>query len=360
MKQKIIHIVPTFSAGGAERLVLEYAQHLDRATYEVTVASCVEDGELRSLIEATGVDVYTSSRKTQRGRIGAFIALWKFVNTKKPAIIHSHLISSDVFAFVYTRFHKATRWVTTLHNVEHNRPWWYHLVWRMILLHADQVIAVSSAVATYAKETFRLPADHIHLVLNGIDLKRWMHTAKAPLFTQTPLQLATIGRFETQKGHTFLFDALAQIRDIDWQYHTFGDGSLRDALVQQAEDLGIADRIVWHGIVSDLPDALRHIDVVVQPSLWEGLSLTVMEAMAAGRVLLTTTPAAAELATHGETAYVVPEAHADALADALRHIHDDNRAAARIAAAGKKYAWDHFSFDVHLAALTSVYTSLQL
>ncbi|EKD66929.1 MAG: glycosyl transferase group 1 [uncultured bacterium] len=355
---RIVHIIPTFSSGGAERLVLEYAVHLDHKEYDVSVASCVEDGELRPLVEKTGVDVCVGSRKLHGGRIGALRFVWKFLLQQKPDILHSHLISSDVFAFLYTRFYRQTRWVTTLHNVEHNRPWWYHIVWRFILKKADKIIAVSPVVASYAEKTFGLSSDDVQIVLNGIDLERWEPVAQVPVLQNSTMQIATIGRFEEQKGHTYLFDALVQIKDLDWQYHIFGDGSLRDVLEKKAKDLGIDERIIWHGVVSTLPDQLMKIDIVVQPSLWEGLSLTVMEAMAAGKILVTTDPAAEGLAKDKKTAYIVPVAHSDSLAIALRRIYTHKEEASTIATEGRSYAKNHFSFDAHLEALTAVYHSL--
>ncbi len=356
-KQRIVHIVPTFDAGGAERLVLEYATHLDKNAYEVYVASCVRSGALEQLLRDTGVEVFNASRAQYGGRLGAWRALKKFLDDVQPDIIHSHLISSDVSAYLYKRKHPQVTWVSTLHNVEHNRPWWYHKVWQYILPKADQVVAVAPVVAQYAIDAFKLQKADVDIVLNGIDTKKWRKTSQAPVFASQTVHIATIGRFEEQKGHTYLLDALSKIQDSDWQYHTFGDGSLRAELEAQAKQLGIFERITWHGVVHDLPEQLTHIDVVVQPSLWEGLSLTVMEAMAAGRVLVASSTAAATLVEHDKTGYVFPVQDVEALKEILLDIVDKRAHAQDIARAGHTYAMDTFSLDTHMASLIKEYTS---
>ncbi len=355
-KKKIVHIIPTFSTGGAEMLVSKYYRYIPSEEFEVYVASGVEDGELRKRFEDTS-RLFVGSRSKDGGRFGAWKKLRKFLRELKPDIIHSHLISSDFFAWWYKRFSGNTvRWVVTLHNVEHHTSLPRRFLWRCILPRADKIIAVSKAVADYAISELKVPAQLITVVLNGVELEPLL---TVPTFNQKHLlDIATIGRLEIQKGHTYLLDALSKLKNFSWSLHIFGDGAERVHLQNKAKALGIDKYITWGGVVENVPERLNEIGVIVQPSLWEGLSLVVMEAMAAGRVVVGSNAAAAELIDDAKTGYVVPSKDSAALAEKLRYIFEHPTEAVQVGEEARRYAEQHFSFNEHVKQIVGVYNSL--
>ncbi len=339
-------------------LVREYYNHLDANQFEVYVASGVEDGELRARFTNQS-HVFVASRSKHGGRFGAWKKLREFMGQLKPDIIHSHLLSSDFFAWWYKKFvNPRVRWVVTLHNVEHHTSWFRRLLWKCILPAANQIVAVSKGVGGYATQFLGVAPTRVRVVLNGIKLDSWLQVPKLEFENSKLFHLATIGRLTEQKGHQYLFTALSKCTQYPWQLEIFGDGEKRAELEQFAKHLGIANRLHWQGIAITIPERLAYVDVVVQPSLWEGLSLVVMEAMAAGRIVAVSTAAAAELMQDGKTGYVVPTGDSLALEEKLIYIFEHQAQAQTVAEEARTYAIEHFSLEQHLQKIEEIYETL--
>jgi glycosyltransferase involved in cell wall biosynthesis len=190
-------------------------------------------------------------------------------------------------------------------------------------------------------------------LLNGIDLKQWLLVSQKKQVGT--VQIATIGRLEEQKGHRFLFDALAKLIEYDWELHVFGEGSLLKDLKKRAKRGRFDSHVHWHGAVQDLPKQLETIDVVVQPSLWEGMSLVIMEAMTAGKLVVASDTAGEGLIIDGKTGLLVPTGTTNALADVLEHVLNDKERFEDIGKNAREFAKDTFGIKKHIVELEEVY-----
>lgn len=359
MQKKILYLIPRFTTGGAEQLVLAYTKQFIQQDYLVVVAGVVGGGEMEASFRALNVPILMGHGRDVVSLYKTKKMLESFASTFQPDIVHSHIFSGDVSGyFLKTNGPKNIHWVSTLHNVEHETPPLRRTVWRHILQKADQVIAVSQAVEDYATHEFAVPTTKLIRIDNGIDLSTWLGVPQDNLLKNPTVKLAIIGRVERQKGHDTLFSALEKIKDIPWTLTVFGEGSLVEELKARAVALGIGDRIAWAGVVENLPEKMKDIDIVVQPSRWEGRSLAVMEAMAAGRVVVASETAAEDLVRSGETGYVVPVGNVEGLVTALHDACTNNDQARAFAVVGRAFAKEHFSIAKHLAAVGEVYRQL--
>lgn len=349
---KVLHLFPRFATGGAERLVLQYADFLNRQNFEIAAGSTVEDGELRFEFVKSGIELFVGSRKKQGGRWGVWRECEKFVRAWQPDIIHTHLLGADLFGyFLKKRF--GSKWIVTLHNLEQRTSFPRRLIWKFILRKADKIIAVSQKVYIYSKQEFNLSEEQLILIPNGIILEPWSAVPDLNLSGEK-LRIAAIGRLVEQKGHKYLLSALGRA-DFSWELHIFGEGCLEKQLKQQAVALKIADKIVWHGVVADISTALKNIDVVIQPSLWEGLSLTVMEAMAAGRLVIVSKPAGEDLIKNRQTGLLFNVEDVNGLVEAIKWVMADKNRAKIIANAGRQYAVDNFGLEKNVEKMKQVY-----
>ena len=366
--KKILYIIPRFSTGGAERLVLSYARALPKHGFQVAVASTRgapmsdrgvpterRDGELLKQFENCGARVMVA-RKNYWQTLKALRAL---VKRWQPDIIHTHLFSADLSGYLLTRVlpllgggMEGVKWITTQHNQQAEAGVFRRLVWQKILRPADAVIAVSESVAKFCRG-FLLP-ERVMVIQNGIDLAPWLAVLNADLLAEPALRLGIIGRLERAKGHEVLLQALSKLSDTALVLHVIGDGRLQAMLKRTARQLGIAARVQWHGTVADVPTLLGAVDVVVQPSAWEGNSLAVMEAMAAGRVVIASPAAGDGLIEHGETGFIAP-AEPRALADAIRQVSQHRDEARAMGQEARAYAEAHFSVQDHLKRLLQLY-----
>ncbi|MFA7653482.1 MAG: glycosyltransferase family 4 protein [Candidatus Magasanikbacteria bacterium] len=360
-KVKILHLIPRFEIGGAEKMVWHYARLMNTDNFEIAVASCVEDGLFRKEYEKLGVRVWVGSRALMGGRLGVWRALKKFTTEWQPDIVHTHLMASDFFGYLIKKLSgRKIIWISTQHNVEFNTSFLRRLLWRFILPKADAVVAVADKVNNYCLNNFGVQAQKLYTIFNGVDLKNWLNVPSEKLFAGDKLRLATVGRLEEQKGHIYLLRALAQLPDINWSWEIFGNGSLLKLLQSEAEKFGIADKITWHGTVINVSDKLDNIDVVIQPSLWEGLCIVVIEAMASGRCVLATDPAGEELIVQNKTGLLVPPADLDALAEAIKFLYAHPEAGRLIGENARAYAQENFGIEKNIESLIGLYLSFSV
>jgi len=179
-----------------------------------------------------------------------------------------------------------------------------------------------------------VPEDRVRLIWNGAPLDEF---APAPRdrarrvrhelgFSDDVLVIGSIGRLNAQKGHRFLVEAAVRLLPSRPRARVLiaGDGDLMADLRQQATALGIADRVVFAGHRTDVPDLLGALDVFCISSLYEGTPLALFEAMAAGKAIVSTSvDGCREVLEDGVTGVLVPPADAAALASGLDRVLGD-------------------------------------
>lgn len=357
-KIKVLQLIPRLTLGGAERLVGLVSARLDSNIFEVIVASTVAGGPLQEVLVESGVDFFAGDRATMHGRFGVFKNILALAKSYKPDIIHSHLLSADFIAdLLKKKLPNHPVWLSTQHNNEHNTSWLRRLAWRIILPHADMVVAVSSSVAEGTHADFGVPTARIKTINHGIELDRWLNISTNDLLQNSKLRLLTIGRLEKQKGHRYLLSAVAKL-SIPWELTIVGEGSEEKSLHEQARKLNIEKNIIWIPPTFTLEKIYQDNDVVVQPSLWEGRSLVVMEALAAGRVLVATPSAAADLVANNQTGFVVSAGEVSPLVFALTEVTRDPAKAKQFAAQGREFARANCDIQKTVQELSSLYQSL--
>jgi glycosyltransferase involved in cell wall biosynthesis len=193
-------------------------------------------------------------------------------------------------------------------------------------------------------------ASKVHVVANGVDVERFPASTDANE-TRRRLGLAPgdhlmtmVGTFKRQKGHCYLIDAMAAVADRFPQLHLVlvGDGELRDAVDEQVIAAGLSSRVHLLGSRRDVPELLSASNSFVLPSLWEGLPVALVEAMACGLpVIATAVSGTSQVMVSGATGWLVPPGDTPRLAEAMAELlRDPERAAAMGATARKRVtAW---------------------
>lgn len=225
----------------------------------------------------------------------------------------------------------------------------------------DRYLAVSDEVAERLQASLRIPARKIEVVRNGIPLDRFAGAAPGALAhlrsgNGRPLVL-TVARLDPQKGHTYLLQAAALVPEA--VFALVGDGEQRAALEAQARSLGLQDRVLFLGHRADIPELLASCDLFVLPSLFEGFPLSVLEAMAAGKAVVTSDIGGTdEAVVHRETGLLVPPGDATALAAAIRTLLGDPGLAKRFGEAGQAKALREFSAGRVVRRVSEIYEEL--
>jgi glycosyltransferase involved in cell wall biosynthesis len=226
----------------------------------------------------------------------------------------------------------------------------------------NRYLAVSKGVKECLSKELRIPDMKVRVVPNGIRLTRFEGPANGRLretLTEgrdRPLVL-TPARLHTQKGHVYLLQAAVSVPDAI--FVLAGDGPERRPLEELCLRLGLEGRVRFLGNREDIPELLASCDLFLLPSLYEGLPLSVLEAMASGKpVVATAIKGTDEVVVHGSTGILVPPMNVTALASAISAMLTDRPMAARFGEAGRKRVEQMFSVEAMVRGVSDVYDEL--
>lgn len=218
----------------------------------------------------------------------------------------------------------------------------------------SKMVAVSAQVREYALSKERVIPSKLVVIENGIeplkiqtlDLTERNELREQVGIPPNGLMYLTVGRLTIQKGHTVLLDAITKLdgHQKNVAFVFAGEGPQKDSLKAKAIKLGVYDQVRFLGMRNDINKLLLAADVFVQPSLWEGLSLALLEALLAGLpVLATSVEGVVDVAEHEESALLVPPNDASALANAIERLSKDAQLRDRLGRAGRQRAEGNYS-----------------
>jgi glycosyltransferase involved in cell wall biosynthesis len=290
--------------------------------------------------------------------------LARLLRRESPDLFHAHLsaplaakwgLSAAVLARIPT---VAT--VQLVPSFEPDRA--ARLQLRVLAAGVDRYIAVSEDIARELSTRFRWPAGKIEVVHNAVEVERFERRRSEGLRAELsggrdlPIVL-TCARLDDQKGHPVLFRAAAEIPNAI--FALAGDGPLRGELEAEVARLGLDDRIVFLGRRGDVPDLLAACDVFALPSLYEGTSLAVLEAMAAGRAVVSSSIGGTdELIEDGVSGLLVAPGDATALGGAIERLLDDPELRASMAARARERARAEFTRQEMAKRVERVYADV--
>jgi glycosyltransferase involved in cell wall biosynthesis len=374
MVETVVHFTDSIAFGGAEQALLHLLAGLDRKRWRPLLLYHDGAGVAPLLAGAHAANVETRAIPPMpmgvRGAI-RMPSLAALLRQMRPAVFHAHLswplackygLVAAILARVPAIVATAQLYVTLPYTLSER---WQQ---RLMANGVHRTIAVSQEVADRLHETFGIPRQQMEIVYNAIPFERFDRPANPLLRAelagpgQHPVVL-TVARLDDQKGHPTLLEAAAHLPDL--RFVLAGAGNRRAALEAQAADLGIGDRVLFLGHRQDIPDLLASCDLFVLPSLYEGLPLSILEAMAAGKpVIGMAVGGTDEAVIHGETGLLVPPNDPLALAAAMRSLLDDGREgcgralACQLAKAGKERVQHEFSCETMVERVMAIYEEI--
>lgn len=380
---KILFYNHTGQASGAEHLLLMILGRLDRDRFDPVVL-CSEDGPLAKLAAefapVTPVD-NLQARFTWRvdqlvGYLKSFLTVIHQVRQRvlsiKPDLIHANSVRAGLVATGAT-FGLKTRVVWHLHDLLPRHPLSCMIRIFAFLSRRTEMIAVSQAVAdNFIGALFPLKK-RVRTILNGIDLKKFHSSQIARQEIREELQLddaqsvvGVVGQLTPRKGQLELVRAFAQVLtqipratllvvgaplfNRDEQYAAL--------LKTTAQELGIADRVLFTGARSDVAAVMQALDLLVINSSAEPFGLVAVEAMACGTpILAAASGGIPEIIAHGRNGWLVPRGDEQALARAVVHLFSHPGLMTQLAEQGETHVTSHFSAERYLSQLQAFYST---
>ncbi len=377
----ILHVIDALNIGGAQELLALMAEKTPKSAYHSLVCVLQPDTTILSRIESRGVPVFCLNRFRPSIISPADLFSYFFNNVKEVVsicrryrvdVVHCHLSDADFVGVLAARLYRSGRVVSTLHYPEFLperksgdiRNFLRIAATWMIYHLADAVIAVSDDVAKKLRSVFCLNPDRIKTVVNGIDVEK-IHNAQpgSGLWASVgamPGQrvVASVGRLMPPKGHRYLIEALPYLsRQFgNLKMLLAGDGDLKYALEQLSLNLHVQGVISFLGSRNDIPDILAISEVFVLPSLSEGTSLALLEAMAASKpIVATDIPGNRDILKHQHNCLLVPPGSPEKLAEAIAFLLNHPRIAAAYAKNAYLDVLRQFNIDHTISQLMAIW-----
>ena len=305
---KILQIIPYFCFGGAEIMCenLVYAQK--QLGHEVIAVSLgPERTVISQRMEAAGVRVEYLDKKPGLD-LNMIPRLVKLMKREKPDAVHSHL-SVIKYVGLAAKLAGAKKYVHTVHSVAYEEAegplqkitnqFYFRNGWAV-------PVALSPEIQKTVLDLYGLAPEQVPIIYNGVDLSRCI--PKEDHRTGETVNILHVGRFDTPKNHPGLLRAFARLhRELpQCRLHLVGDGESRPEMEVLAKELGIGNAVTFHGMQSNVYPYLHDADIFVLPSIYEGIPMTIIEAMGTGLpVIASAVGGVPDMLRHGESGILV-------------------------------------------------------
>jgi glycosyltransferase involved in cell wall biosynthesis len=325
---------------GVKRLFAWMIPRFDPARFDVSLVSLRKKDLSEETLESFGVDI-TYLHKS-RFDPATLPALLKVIDRKQIDILHLHGYGATTFGRLAGGMRRLPAILHEHANLT-DTPWFQKAADTVLEPLTDIAIAVSRSTADFVIHARRIPPSKVKVVYLGVPLEEFSRVrtpgeiaaARQELgIAPGEFAIGTVSRLHDSKGNTILVDAAKRVLDERPRAKFFivGEGPLLGALQQQAQALGLGDRLVFSGFARDVARVVSAFDVSVFPSLWEGTPLTVFEALAMGKpIVATDADGLVDVLTPELDAIIVPKRNALALADGLIRLMNEPDTRARIA-----------------------------
>ncbi len=359
----VMHLVYRLAGGGMEHNIVKLANAHDRSRVVPSICSCQPADRLKERLDPSVPLIELSRRHGNDLRLIA--QLVRLFRRERPDVLHTHAWGTLCEGFVAARLAGVPVIVHGEHGTFDARRLNLRIQ-RCVWGRVDRVLSVSSRLAERLSREVGFPANEITVIRNGVDLARLGGGVRSILRDSLGVKaheslIGTVGRLEPVKDHEMLLAALAMLRNsgVAFRAVIVGEGSQATVLRRRAVDLGLEGTVHFTGARSDIENVLAAMDLFVMPSRSEGLSNTIIEAMAAGLPVLSTNVGGAdELITNGVTGRLVPPANPELLARAAAHLLENPNERALMGQAARRRAVSEFGLDRMVREYEDLYLAL--
>lgn len=370
--REILLVDPGRSVGGTESVVLDSARRLAAHGDRVTVLVSADPG-----VDALARDLAAAGAVVDRaadldGPATRIAALVRKIEALAPDLLHVHLPWPHACPWVAVagRLAGIPAIVATEHLLFPENHVRDDLRKRALAPCIDRTIAVSAGIGETLVSRWRIPAARVVVVPNGVDVERFSgpnaqaraRGRRALGLDEEALLVGSVGRLEGQKGFAQLVRAAARLRTRfpALRVAIAGDGSLAGALREEAREAGVGERVLLPGRVAEMKDFLAALDLFALPSLWEGMPLSLLEAMAMGvPAIATATPGALEILGGPERVGVAVALRDEAaLADAIGSLLADPEERRGLGIAGRARVRERHDAARQFGRVLAVYDTL--
>lgn len=317
--------------GGAEVVIQRLAETIDRRKYNLTICCTKVLGSIGDYLVSKGFEVIPLTKQNSvRNNYLSFLALLKVVRSKHIHIVHTHTVDALADAVICKLLTPRVKLVHTYHYGNYPRTNRKLMLYeRLFSKAADTLVAVGEVQRSTILGTYTIPSKKLKRVWNGVNApsNEGGNVLRDGLGLKTQLIVGTIATFTEQKGLDDLLEVARHFaeRDKELCFVVVGDGYLRKRLEEKVRKYHLENIVKFPGWIKDAVNkALPEFDIFFMPSLWEAMSIALLEAMAAGKAIVATgvgeNPYVLE---HGKEGLIVNKKDIKGMKEAIDTLLDD-------------------------------------
>ena len=354
--------------GGTEQVIRQIVTACSRMRYESSIL-CVDGtiGQIGRSMQSDGFSVVSISRGSGFDR-RAVAALRSYIRDNEIDVLHCHQYTP----FCYGAFAALLLGIKVIFT-EHGRfhpdrfSWKRRLVNQLVHRLADNITCISNATRLALDHYEWIPKKRIQVIYNGVatleqDTKDKAIRRKLGI-TDTALVLGTISRFDPIKNQLMMLNALCEVRKTnpDCVLIMAGDGPERKNLESKAQELNIHNSVYFTGFITDIAAHLNTIDIFLLTSFSEGTSMTLLEAMSVGKVVIATAVGGnVEVVTDNISGILIPSDDTDALVDNLNRLKKSPLEMQRLSRGAMQAYSEKFSVEMMANQYEELYVGKKL
>lgn len=383
---RVVHLIEALGPGGAERLLYTNLKHLDPKRFRSTVLTLFSHAtHWAEPIRRLGVRVESLNCRGLRDLLTGTLRLRVWLRRERPDLLHTHLWAASVVGRTAGQL-TGIPVISSIHNPEHEPEAWddgsaVSLRKRRVIRALDRwtahfgcerIVAVSEYVRQSTHRQLRFPLERTELLYNPIDVEEFQSSpasGRSELLRELGLPaesiiLLNVARVSPQKGLLYAIRALPLIRQRYPTAHLLSVGATTDPqwlarLKDEVVSLGLTQHVHILGTRRDIPDLLRSCDLFIFPSLYEGLGIALIEAMAAGCACIATeTGPLTEVVRHGVNGWLIPPRDAEKIAEAVTALLADPERREALGLAASRTALARFQPQAAADKLAQIYESV--
>lgn len=336
-KVKVVFIINNFLIGGVERLLFDIISFFDRDKYDIKIVTVLGSGPLEASFRKLGIPIYFAGVKLPSSKRLPFKLYWFFLAPitliritlfllkSKPDVVITSLYQADVLGMIASKIIGIKKRILIQHDIVKFGSL-IRIVKKIFALNfSTQIISISETVKNFLIDYFEVKSEKITTIYNGINYSHFEKGRKLIPDFNSPV-IGVVGRLEDVKGHIYLLEALKIIKEkynLSPSVLLAGDGSLRTEL-EKYTITNHLDSVKFLGDISNVPNFLSQIDILIIPSINEGFGLVVLEGMVSSKVVIASDiKVMQELIKDGETGLLFQSENANSLATILCNVLQD-------------------------------------
>jgi len=376
MKCNLLYVFDNMEFGGGERVFAQIINRLSDKKYKIIVA-CLPTGTFIEKIKGSEAQIKSFDMRN-RFNLRVILQLSSLIKKERVAIVHSQGARADFFARIAAKLASAPNVVSTVpmpvegFDVHPIRKLIYMAFNRFSECFVDRFIVVSDALEKMMIEKHRIAPQRIVKIYNGIETdeycisdeeivhRRSSFRTKANIEEDVPV-IGIIGRLVWQKGFEYFIEAIPEVLKEfkEAKFLLVGEGKLEDELKVKSKKLKLEDKIIFTGFLSDIKDALASIDILVIPSLQEGLPVVLLEAMAMKKpIVAANIEGIMEILENSVSGLLVPPRDIKALAEAVIDLLKHQDKANQMGIAARRVVEERFGVDTMVQKVKKAYEEL--